>query len=188
MFHVKHLLSKKLKKFNIKHGEDAEEKLSIYVGELLEWNTKINLISRRLTPEEVVEKLIIPSLMPLEMLKPEEKTMDFGAGAGIVGIPIMLTDERVNVDLLESKRKPVVFLRHISSLLSLSFRIINRYIESGDELPFFYGTVLLRGINPDSIPEGMGKRLIYYGDYRGDKYSRGRIIKKGEWTVSELFF
>ena len=55
MFHVKHSLEKTLKELNIKKNSEKTDLLLLYLEELMRWNKKINLVSRKLTKEDSSE-------------------------------------------------------------------------------------------------------------------------------------
>jgi len=183
MFHVKHLLKQGLKNLNISPEDEKIDYLNRYIEELLRWNENINLISRRLTKEEIVNKLIIPSLIPHDILSPGEKVLDFGAGAGIVGIPLAIILPKLQIDLLESKEKPIYFLRHIKNILSLDVEIIQKYVKQPKELPRHFDTILVRAVDPESIPSRSGERIIYYGEYKGDKLKLQSSI---DWEIHKV--
>jgi 16S rRNA (guanine527-N7)-methyltransferase len=87
---VKHLLKNGLEELKITIREEKLQKLTLYIEELLKWNKKINLVSRNLTEEDIIKKLILPSLIPHGIIKNGEEILDFGEGAGIVGIPLSI--------------------------------------------------------------------------------------------------
>lgn len=186
MFHVKHLLKQRLKNLNISPEDKKIDYLNRYIEELLRWNENINLISRRLTKEEIVNKLIIPSLIPHNILSPGEKVLDFGAGAGIVGIPLAIILPKLRVDLLESKEKTIYFLRHIKNILSLDVGIIQKYVKQPKELPRHFDAILVRAVDPEKVPPGIGGKIIYYGEYKGNKLKIENTIEWKNWKVSIL--
>jgi 16S rRNA G527 N7-methylase RsmG len=169
MFHVKHLLKNGLKKLKITPKEEKLQKLTLYIEELLKWNKKINLVSRNLKEEDIIKKLILPSLIPHKIIKTGEEILDFGAGAGIVGIPLSIIKNKSSFTLLESKTKPLSFLRHMRNILSVDIILINKYLNKKEKLDKRFDKILIRGSNPEKIPSGLGNEIIYYGEYKGDK-------------------
>ena len=53
-----------------------------YFKELAHWNRKVNLISRNLSAQEIVEKHFIDCLAPLRLLGASDRLLDVGTGAG----------------------------------------------------------------------------------------------------------
>jgi 16S rRNA (guanine527-N7)-methyltransferase len=63
------------------------------------------------SPEEIVRRLFLDSLLFLRLLPPRPlKVVDIGAGSGIPGLPIRLADSAISLTLIEAKRKRVSFL------------------------------------------------------------------------------
>jgi 16S rRNA (guanine527-N7)-methyltransferase len=185
MFHVKHSLEKALKELNIPYEKEKKENLLFYLEELLLWNKKINLVSRKLCKKEVLEKLFLPSLTPYHIIKEQEKILDFGAGGGIASIPLKIFKPGINLHLLESKKKPVIFLEHIKMLLGLNFKTINKFTLNRDNLEEEYDWAFVRAVSPEQIPKGVAKKILYYGTYTGDKFycKEKRVFKNNVVSV-----
>ncbi len=186
MFHVKHFLEETLKELNIEYENKKKEKLLLYFEELMLWNKKINLISRKLKKEEALRKLLFPSLIPCRIIKEGERILDFGAGGGIASIPLKILKPDITLHLLESKNKPVVFLEHINLLLSLDVKIIKRFARRKNDLAEEYNWVFVRAVNPEQIPEGLADKILYYGRYTGEKFNCKETITFKENAISIL--
>ena len=87
---------------------------------LLDWNQRINLISRndesRLVTRHFLESL---GLVKVVSFPPGARVMDLGSGAGFPGIPLKLVRPDIAMVLVESKRKKIRFLRHAVDTLGL---------------------------------------------------------------------
>ncbi len=186
MFHVKHFLEKNLKELNIKHKNEQKEKFLLYFEELMLWNKKINLVSRKLKKEEVLRKLLLPSLIPCRIIKEGEKILDFGAGGGIASIPLKIFKPDITLHLLESKNKPVIFLEHINLLFSLNVKIIKRFVRRKNDLEEKYNWVFVRAVNPEQIPRGLADKILYYGRYTGEKFNCKETIDFKENAITIL--
>ncbi|MEW5766589.1 MAG: 16S rRNA (guanine(527)-N(7))-methyltransferase RsmG [bacterium] len=92
----------------------------LYLEEINSWNKRINL-TRIERPEEVVLKHFIDSLTCLKAvsLHPGLKVLDLGTGAGFPGIPLAIYQPRIDLTLLDSKRKRIEFLEHLQGVLEL---------------------------------------------------------------------
>lgn len=104
-------------------GVVVEEKerclFSLYCQQLIIWNEKINLVSRRNT-EGVLRKNFVDSLIILPYLSVRTSTLlDIGTGGGFPGIPLKILCPTLQVTLVESSRKKVSFLKHVVSYLGL---------------------------------------------------------------------
>ncbi len=180
MFHVKHFLEESLKELNIEPNNKKIEKLLLYLEEIMRWNKKINLISRKLKKEEVFKKLLLPSFLPYGIIKEGEKILDFGAGGGIASIPLKILKEQITLHLLEPKKKPVAFLEYISFSLDLNLKIIKTFVLKAEDIEEHYDWVFVRAVNPEQIPKGVAAKVLYYGKYTGDIFRlKEELLFKG---------
>jgi 16S rRNA (guanine527-N7)-methyltransferase len=63
-------------------------------------------------PDWIVEHLLLDSLLFLKVLPRETRSiLDFGAGAGLPGIPIAIVRPDVEISLLEARQRRASFLR-----------------------------------------------------------------------------
>lgn len=97
-------------------------RMSLFALELEKWNRKINLLARRTTPTEIVDKHILDSLTLLPFLNAQEtggNIVDIGSGAGLPGLVIAIAISDIQVILMEPRAKRVSFLKHIVRSLGL---------------------------------------------------------------------
>ncbi len=186
MFHVKHLLKETLKNLNIPEDKRKTEKFLLYFEELWRWNKKINMVSRKLKKDEVLSKLLLPSLLPYKIIKKKEKVLDFGAGGGVASVPLKIFKPDIRLCLLEAKKKPVVFLEHINLLLDLDLTIIKKFAKKKEDIGELFDWVFVRAVNPEVIPKDIYERILYYGEYTGDKFICERRIKNANNSLSVL--
>lgn len=73
--------------------QENEKEIERYLDLLLEWNEKINLVSRSVSRETVREH-IVHSLMPmaLKLLDIHDVWIDSGSGGGLPGIPLAIAE------------------------------------------------------------------------------------------------
>lgn len=94
-------------------------RLEWYVGELLRWNSKMNLIAAA-PLKDVVEAHFLDSLSLLPLLSHEGTTLlDVGSGAGFPGLALKAARPDLRVTLVEPREKRAGFLRHVIRGLSL---------------------------------------------------------------------
>jgi 16S rRNA (guanine527-N7)-methyltransferase len=131
MFHVEHPVTDsaippeiRVRTICMKNGvplTDAQlEKLSAFVAGLLEWNAKINLISRKDT-EKIWFSHILHSLAPLFYISiPEEwRVFDLGTGGGLPGIPLAIARPDLQLTLADSIRKKTTAVEELVTRLGL---------------------------------------------------------------------
>lgn len=91
-----------------------------YKEMIKEWNEKINLTAIT-EDDEIVKKHFIDSIKAFEFtsLKKSKKIIDVGTGAGLPGIPIKIVSPEIEVVLLDSLNKRVIFLNEVIKALDL---------------------------------------------------------------------
>ena len=92
------------------------------LGELyLDWNEKINLISRKDT-ESLYEKHILHSLGIAKVIQFKDKTMilDVGTGGGFPGIPLAILFPEARFHLIDSIGKKIMVVNDIAEKLELT--------------------------------------------------------------------
>ncbi len=156
MFHVKHFPDVPV--VCRRHGLDLsvsqQEMLEMYVAALLEWNKKINLISRK-DEENVWAGHILHSLSLLFRVRfPDRlRVLDLGSGGGLPGIPLAIVRSGWSVVLMDSIQKKCTAVEEIVNRLGLSERIkvvCSRAEEKGTvaSMRGGYDLVLARGVAP----------------------------------------
>lgn len=100
-------------------NDEQIKKFNKYRELLKEWNEKINLTAIT-DDEEITLKHFIDSLTCLKYLHGNEKLIDVGTGAGFPGIPLKIADDELDVTLLDSLNKRIIFLNEVIKDLSLN--------------------------------------------------------------------
>ncbi len=103
-----------LEEQKLKQFEKAEE---LY----LDWNTKINLVSRK-DAEYMMEKHILHSLAIAKVIqfKNGTKVLDVGTGGGFPGIPLAIMFPNAKFHLVDSIGKKIMVVKDIAQQLNLS--------------------------------------------------------------------
>ncbi len=102
-------------------SEEQFALLERYVGLLLDWNGKINLISRR-DQENVWFAHMVHSASPWFFvdIAPGLRVLDLGTGGGLPGIPLAILRPDLKLTLLDSIRKKVEAVGQMASELGLA--------------------------------------------------------------------
>lgn len=160
MFHVKHFLEKAVKSM----GLDIEKlnQIIFYIDELLRWNEKINLVGK-FEEEKVVKTLILPSLIPAVHLEENVNVLDFGAGGGVVGVPLKIFRPDVHIGFLERREKKCVFLRYITNSLNIDADIICGNYTGKERLNKIYDYAIFRGVKIEKDFKHIAVYLLYFG-------------------------
>ena len=93
----------------------------MFVGAVIEWNGKINLISRR-DEANIWFSHILHSLSLLFYVEipGAARVLDLGTGGGFPGIPLAIARPDVNIVLLDSIRKKTMAVRDMVDRLALT--------------------------------------------------------------------
>ena len=114
----KMLLFQYAKKLEIVLSENYVKKFYEYMLLLLEWNEKINLTS--ITDEkDIVLKHFVDSITICKYIPKNAKLLDVGTGAGFPGIPVKIVRDDIEVVLLDSLNKRILFLDDVIDKLDM---------------------------------------------------------------------
>jgi len=143
-----------LKKLNICVTEKQLSQLEKYYKMLVEWNEKINLTA--ITEEkEVYLKHFFDSLTVSKIVDlSKEKTLcDVGTGAGFPGIVLKIFYPELNVTLVDSLNKRILFLNQVIKELGLeNIKTIHaRAEEFAKENREAFDVVIARAVAPINI-------------------------------------
>lgn len=122
--------------FGVTLDERALDRFLQYGVCLLEWNQKINLTAIT-DPEEVAVKHFVDSIALLSIFTPDKgaKVIDIGTGAGFPGVPLKIARPDVEITLLDSLNKRLVFLEELLNGLDLSAQLVHARAEEGGRNP-----------------------------------------------------
>lgn len=111
------------------------DKLSVYSDFLVEYNKKVNLTAIT-KPEEILVKHFIDSIALLNYVDiPEGSTLiDVGTGAGFPSVPLKIYRQDIEITLLDSLNKRIVFLNELCSKLSINAEFIHGRAEDISKL------------------------------------------------------
>jgi 16S rRNA (guanine527-N7)-methyltransferase len=113
-------LAKALRPYCLELHADAQSRLVRFAEELLQWNDRLNLLSRPDAPN-VIRKHCAASLGVLLVTRPgpRDRWIDVGSGAGFPGLVLKIVRPDLDMSLLESARKRCIFLENTVRTLEL---------------------------------------------------------------------
>jgi len=103
------------------------QKIEDYLNLLIKKNNELNLISRKLTIEDIILEHIYDSLEPYKMFSNYKEITDIGSGGGLPGIPLAIIFPDKKITLIDKSPHKISFLKEVKEKLKLS----NVYIEGG---------------------------------------------------------
>lgn len=179
------ILKKEAKNRNIELTDKALERFELYKNLMLEWNEKMNLTA--ITDEyQIIMKHFIDCLEITKYMNGNEKVIDVGTGAGFPGIVIAIYFENINITLLDSLNKRLIFLEEVVKKLNLkNVNIVHARAEEfahKDEYRNKYDLVVSRAVaNLSNLLEYdvgylklNGKLLLLKGDNVNDEINTSK--------------
>ena len=129
---VSEFLEKALQKSQIEIPADKFESFEKYFNLLVECNENINL-SAITKADEVAVKHFEDSLAVFKYvnIKNNAKIIDVGTGAGFPGIPLKIARDDLNLTLLDSLNKRLVFLQTVCNELNIEAETVHSRAEEG---------------------------------------------------------
>ncbi len=113
-----HLLNEDAEMLGVKLQQGQIQQFYDYMELLLKWNNKINLTA--ITEEsEIIKKHFIDSLTVQKYIKNANRIIDVGTGAGFPGVPLKILNEKIEMTLLDSLNKRLIFLEEVITSLKL---------------------------------------------------------------------
>jgi 16S rRNA (guanine527-N7)-methyltransferase len=165
---------------SIKNGlmiaDEQVEQLDYYVILLLEWNKKINIISRK-DVENIWTSHILHCISPLFKLdiKKNSTIIDIGTGGGLPGIPIKILRPDLSLICIDSTGKKINAVSQM--IIDLKLKNINAVWGRAEEIglrPEFTGNfdfVIARSVAPL-------KELLFWAKNFLRKRDQVELIKK----------
>ena len=115
------LLDQGARKLGLEISEQGLALLLAYLGELLKWRRRVNLIARDTPEPQVVENHFLDSLTLMPLIQgAQAHLLDVGTGAGFPGLVLACAKPQVRFTLVEPRQKRVSFLRHVIRTLGLT--------------------------------------------------------------------
>lgn len=115
---------------HLEYSKELHEKFEIYCDFLVEYNKNVNLTAIT-EPEEVWLKHFADSILLLNYVNiPQNASLiDVGTGAGFPSIPIKLYREDIQLTMLDSLNKRIVFLEKLCERLGIKAEAVHGRAE-----------------------------------------------------------
>jgi len=177
----------------IKLSQKHLDLIEVYLKELIEWNSRMNLTGIT-EPGRMIVELFLDSLIAVPHIPPMGRMLDAGSGAGFPAVVIKLAVPDLSLRLVEANSKKVSFLKQVIRLLKLdSIEVMNGRIESiKEELgPGGFDVVTSRamaGLNQiikwcAGLLDG-GGRLVYFAGSRVEEDLENSRLMMPDYNLS----
>ncbi len=98
--------------------------LNMYLELLWKANEELNLISRKMTLEELIDNHVIDCLLPLKKFPTDVKTVaDFGSGGGLPGVIYAIQFPQIKFRLFEKSAKKQEFLEKCKKTIASNISV-----------------------------------------------------------------
>jgi len=138
-----------IKKYFPRLSELQHEQLSLLPQLYGDWNSKINVISRKdivnIEVNHILHSLAIAKYLPM---KAGTKVMDLGTGGGFPGIPLAIVFPDVKFHLIDRIGKKITVAKGVADQLGLD-NVTFQHGDSG-ECHWMFDFVVSRGVMPQS--------------------------------------
>lgn len=114
---VLNFFREKLSENDLVVSDDRLEKFVLYMRNLQDWNSRINLTAIK-DDREIIVKHFVDSILISKYID-GECVIDIGAGAGFPGIPLKIFDDSLKITLLDAVNKKVLFMNDSIDKLAL---------------------------------------------------------------------
>ena len=124
------LLLNYAKNYGISLDEKALKRFENYYNFLVEYNQHTNLTSIT-EKNDVIIKHFLDSIILTKFfeLNSDTKLIDVGTGAGFPGVPIKIANPEINLTLLDSLNKRIIFLNKLLEKLNLIAEVFHSRAE-----------------------------------------------------------
>lgn len=127
-------------------ANEAWNSLAQFCAITVDWNSKVNLISRK-DIDGIVENHLIPSMSIalVHKFKVNECVIDIGCGGGFPGLPLSIIHPHTQFTLLDSSEKKMRIVRDVSERLLL--KNVKVVTSRAEDFPEKFGTLLGRSVS-----------------------------------------
>ena len=153
---------------------DQLEQFETYYAMLADWNTRVNLTAIT-APEDVAKKHFLDSLAAAPYLMTGASVVDVGTGAGFPGLPLLILRPDLQVTLIDSLQKRLVFLEAVLKALGLKATLVHARAEDAGQNPLYrerFDAALTRAVSALPVLCELTLPLVKIGGasiaYKGD--------------------
>lgn len=98
--------------------DNNRDKFETYYRELISYNKKVNLTAIT-EKDEVYIKHFLDSILPVNEINKNSKLVDVGTGAGFPSLPLKIVRPDIDLTMVDSLNKRIVFLNQLCDKLNI---------------------------------------------------------------------
>lgn len=138
MVNIKNDLLNICKSVGVDITSEQCDKFQIYYEMLLDYNSRINLTSIT-ESDKIIEKHFLDSILILKYIEINDgdKLADVGTGAGFPGIPLKIMRPDIDLTLMDSLNKRIVFLEDLCDNIGIDVDAVHIRAEQAGQDPVF---------------------------------------------------
>ncbi len=176
-----------IQKYFTDFSEKQIEQFAALKGLYVEWNAKINVISRK-DMDNFYEHHVLHSLAIAAKFEftNDMQVMDLGCGGGFPGIPLAIMFPESNFHLVDSINKKLKVVTAISAAIGLQ-NLTTQHARAGDIKNRKFDVVVSRAVAPLKDLWHWSKPLLQKKKYDNSEIPNGLICLKGGDLASEIF-
>ena len=173
---------------------DQDNKLSGLKALYNEWNTKINVISRKDMDQFYCNHVLHSlSIAKIYSFKKGENVLDIGTGGGFPGIPLAIIFPQTNFHLVDSIRKKTRVVRAIAESLQLENVTVTN--DRFEHIKQKHNTIISRAVAPaiklvdltkDAMTSNSQHIFLKGGDLKNEKNDLLQKHKLFSWEETAL--
>lgn len=153
--------------FHVSH--ETFRKLEMYAAFLLEYNQKVNLTAIT-DGSAILKKHFLDSLLLYQYAQNyfTGNILDIGSGAGFPGVPLALQRPDLQMTLLDSLHKRIVFLEQLREKLHLDYAAVHGRAEDFAKLPGYrerFAVVTARAVASLPVLAELSLPFVQLGGY-----------------------
>ena len=103
----------------IKSENKTNDSITTLIKEILKFNKAHNIVGR-FSEEEILSLDVLDCETILEHIKPSQKVLDIGSGAGLPGLIIAINQPKTQITMSEKNKKKAYFIRKMIRTLQLT--------------------------------------------------------------------
>ncbi len=132
---LKKILSSGARSLGLSLSPAQLDQFAKYLDELLLWNQTVNLTALT-DPAQIVTDHFLDSMLLHDLIRPKNRVLDVGSGAGFPGLVLALVKPAAHYTLIEARRRRASFLDHLVRRLGLEHvRVINTRLPDSPPPP-----------------------------------------------------